>query len=105
MAVWDLKTLSLEELQQLEKDVAKAIATFWERQKSEARVKLDALAREMGYSLGDLVASGRKRVFGPAKAKYRHPSSLAITWSGRGRWPQWFRDHVDAGRDPGDLEI
>ena len=46
----DLDAMSLQDLKQLQKDVAKAIATHEERGKSEARSKLDALAREMGYS-------------------------------------------------------
>ena len=47
MAYRDLETLSLKDLKQLQRDVAKAIATFEERQKAEARAKVDALARVM----------------------------------------------------------
>jgi DNA-binding protein H-NS len=37
----------------MQKDVAKAIATFEDRQKAEARAKVEALARELGYSLAE----------------------------------------------------
>ena len=47
----------MKELKQLQKDLAKAISTFEDRQKPEARAKLDALAKEMSYSLADLIGS------------------------------------------------
>ncbi|MFM7445463.1 MAG: H-NS family nucleoid-associated regulatory protein [Tabrizicola sp.] len=41
----------------------------------------------------------------PALAKYRHPENAALTWSGRGRKPHWFADHVNAGKDPSALAV
>ena len=38
-------------------------------------------------------------------AKYRHPENAALTWSGRGRKPQWFADHINAGKDPSALAV
>ena len=57
MADFNLEALKLKELKQLQKDLAKAISTFEDRQKPEARAKLNALAKEMGYSLADLIGS------------------------------------------------
>jgi DNA-binding protein H-NS len=37
--------------------------------------------------------------------KYRHPENPDVTWSGRGRKPQWFVDALAAGTTAGDLEI
>ena len=96
----DLDAMSLQDLKQLQKDVAKAIATHEERGKSEARSKLDALAREMGYSLADLAGGDRKATRGSAPAKYRHPENPSLTWSGRGRKPAWFAQALDAGKAP-----
>ncbi len=45
MADYDLEALSLSELKKMQKDIAKAIATFEDRQKAEARAKVEALAR------------------------------------------------------------
>ena len=103
MADYDLESLSLGELKKLQKDVAKAIATFEDRQKAEARAKVEALARELGYSLAELVGTETKSSRAPAAAKYRHPEIPALTWSGRGRKPGWFAAHVDAGKDPEEL--
>ena len=47
----DLYAMSLQNLKPLRNDVAKVIASHEERGKSEARSKLDALAREMGRTI------------------------------------------------------
>ncbi len=56
----------------MQKDIAKAIATFEDRQKAEARAKVEALARDLGYSLAELVGTETKSSRAPAAAKYRH---------------------------------
>lgn len=93
----DLNTLSLSELKKLAKDVAKAIESFEERQKDEARAALEAKARELGFSVSDLFASSKG---GKSKrpAKYRSPDNPELTWSGRGRQPAWIKDALKAGR-------
>jgi len=90
MADFNLKALSLKDLRQLQKDIAKAISTYEDRHKAEARAKLDAIAKEMGYSLADLIGTDVKPTRVPATAKYRHPENPCLTWSGRGRKPLWF---------------
>jgi len=89
----------------MEKDVAKAISTFEDRQKAEARAKVAAFARELGYSLVELVGTEGKAALAPAPAKYRHPENPALTWSGRGRKPQWFVDALSASKTTEDMAI
>ena len=84
MADFNVETLSLKELKSLQKDLGKAISTFEDRQKSDARSKLEIIAKEMGYSLADLIGTEVKPTRAPAAAKYRHPENAALTWSGRG---------------------
>ena len=105
MAEFDVETLSLKELKSLQKDLAKAISTFEDRQKSDARRKLEIIAKEMGYSLADLIGTEVKPTRAPAAAKYRHPENAALTWSGRGRKPLWFVAALDAGKSPEDLAV
>ena len=105
MADFNLEAMTLKELRQLQKDLAKAISTYVDRHKAEARAKLDAIAKEMGYSLADLIGVEVKSTRAPAVAKYRHPENAALTWSGRGRKPQWFAAHINAGRDPSELAV
>jgi len=105
MADYDLEALSLSELKKMQKDVAKAISTFEDRQKAEARAKVEALARDLGYSLAELVGTETKPSRAPATAKYRHPENPSLTWSGRGRKPQWFIEALAAGKTAEDLTI
>lgn len=106
MADFNLEELSLTELQQLQKRLEKAIATYEDRQRSEAIATLEAVAKEFGYSLSDLAGVAPKRKpRGPAEAKYRHPEDPNITWSGLGRKPRWFLAHIDAGKAESELAI
>ena len=105
MADYDLEALSLPELKKMQKDIAKAISTFEDRQKAEARTKLEAVANEMGYSLAELLGAVSKPKRAPVAPKYQPPENSAVTWSGRGRKPQWFVDALAAGTTAGDLEI
>jgi len=105
MADYDLEALPLSELKKLQKDVARAISTSEGRQKAEARAKVEALARELGYSLAELVGADEKTARASAPAKYRHPENPALTWSGRGRKPKWLVDALAAGQTAADLAI
>ena len=105
MADFNLEAMSLKELRQMQKDLAKAISTYEDRHKAEARAKLEAIAKEMGYSFTDLIGVEVKTTRAPAVAKYRHPENAALTWSGRGRKPQWFVEALAAGKSADDLAV
>lgn len=105
MAEFDIETLSLKELKSLQKDLVKAITTYEDRQKSDARSELEIIAKELGFSLADLIGAEVKQTRAPAAAKYRHPENAALTWSGRGRKPQWFVAALEAGKSPEDCAI
>ena len=101
-----LTSLSLKELKQLQRDVERSIASYEDRQKSEARAKLEEQARAMGFTLAELLEGVEvKKTRAPAQAKYRHPENPAFTWSGRGRKPHWFVEALAAGKTPEDLTI
>lgn len=105
MTDFNLEAMSLKELRQLQRDLTKAVSTFEDRHKAEARAKLEAIAKEMGYSLADLIGVEVKTTRAPAVAKYRHPENAALTWSGRGRKPQWFVAALTSGKSADDLAI
>ncbi|KAJ56557.1 hypothetical protein ACMU_06340 [Actibacterium mucosum KCTC 23349] len=98
----NLDALSLAELKDLQKDVAKAITSFEDRKRKEALSVLEEKAREMGFSLNDLTKGGKKSALPP---KYRNPENPDQTWSGRGRKPLWFSQAMAAGRDVAEFEI
>lgn len=101
----DLDSLSLKELKQLRKDIEKAIVSFEDRQKAEARSKVEELARELGFNLTELAGVEVKKTRAPAQPKYRHPENSSLTWSGRGRKPQWYVDAIASGKTAEDLAI
>ena len=105
MAEFNIEAMSLKELKSLQKDLAKAISNFEDRKKSDARSKLEGIAKEMGYSLAELIGTDVKPTRAPAAAKYRHPDNSDLTWSGRGRKPLWFVAALDAGKSPEDLAV
>lgn len=94
----DLGQLSLDELKGLQKEVAVAIDTYRERQKDEARRVLDEKAREMGFKLDELLGGGSKRKGKVSPVRYRHPENMALTWTGRGRRPNWVVAALEEGR-------
>jgi DNA-binding protein H-NS len=68
----------------------------------------------MGFTLDELVGNPeatpkrKKSIAKPKKAsppKYAHPENPAMTWTGKGRQPNWFKEALDAGKTADDLLI
>lgn len=105
MAHIDLNAMSLAELKDLQRDVAKAITNFEDRKKKEALLALEEKARELGFSIAELTGAKVAKTRAPAAAKYADPANHANTWSGRGRQPRWFAEALAAGKKPEDLSV
>lgn len=105
MAKINLEKLSLDELKALEKDVAKAIKGFEARQRKEAMAAAEAAAKKAGFKLSELIGSAPGPKKAPQPAKYRHPENPSVTWSGRGRQPNWYKEAIEAGTPAKDLLI
>ena len=109
MAKINLEKLSLDELEALEKDVAKAIKGFESKKRKEALAAAEAAAKKAGFKLVELVGGSKapkkssKRPASPAK--YKHPENPELTWSGRGRQPVWYKEAIEAGTSEKDLLI
>lgn len=93
----DLDTMSLAELKDLQKAVNKAVDTFEERKKLEARQVLEEKAREMGFNLNELIQQGKRTTKRVNPPKYRHSENPELTWSGRGRQPAWIKEIIESG--------
>lgn len=100
----DLNTLSLKELKKLQKDVAKAIDSFAERERLAVLAELDAIARERGFTIEQVVGA-KKSARKPVAPKYANPGDDSQTWSGRGRPPQWVKEALNSGKTLEDLAI
>lgn len=105
MAEIDLTNMSLEDLKSLKTKVTRAIDSYEERRKKEALSAIEAKARELGFSIGELYATPKKGAAAPRPAKFQNPENAEQTWSGRGRQPQWFKDAIAAGATQDDLLI
>ena len=101
----DLNNLSLKELKELQSQVARAIASYEDRKKKEAVAELEDRARQMGFTLSELLGTQPSRKRAPAAAKYANPANPGDTWSGRGRKPRWFEAALAEGRSPADLAV
>lgn len=100
----ELNEMPLDELKRLKKDVDKAIATFEDRRLKEAKAKLEAQAKEMGFTLNEVVGlQGGKKPASPPK--YRHPENANLTWTGRGRKPNWISEALASGQSLEDFAI
>ena len=97
---YNLENMTIRELTKLQRDVNEAIETFTERAKRDAIAKLEAHAKELGFSLASLVGTGAVKEKTPAIAKFAHPDDPSITWSGRGRKPNWFWKHWHRAKHP-----
>ena len=115
MTKFNLKSLSLKDLEALKKRVDKAIATHNKKKKAEALVAVRAKAKAMGFSLAELTGEPApkavKKTAGPAKKKapgkpaYRDTENAKNTWGGRGPRPAWLRDALAAGKSLDDFKI
>ncbi len=102
----NIEKLSLEELKALRKNLDRAIASYEERALAKAKAELEAKAKEMGFTLAQLVDSSKsKKRRAAAVAKYGNPENSAETWSGRGRRPAWFTAALAAGKSESELLI
>lgn len=92
----DLNTMEIGELKRLKKDVDKAVASYEDRRLIEARQAIEARAKEMGFSLNELVG-GTKKIKAINPPKYQHPENSDLTWTGKGRRPKWIIEAQDNG--------
>ena len=102
----DLSTLSLKELKQLQNDVTVALFNFEKRKKKEAKAAIEAIAREHGFKIEDLIGEDKtSKTKTKAAPKYVHPENPELTWTGRGRKPKWVVEALEAGKSLEDLAI
>ncbi len=87
-----LQKLSYPQLLDLQKRVAAAIAAKKSVEISALKKKINAMAEQAGFNVGDLFGgNGREKSATKVSGiKYRHPRNRSLVWSGRGRRPKWL---------------
>ena len=102
----DYQNLSENELQTVIESAEKALKA----KQANKRKEVMAQIRELAASIGATVEisegekkSTRKGVKVPVK--YRHPSDVSKTWTGRGVTPKWLQALIDSGHDRSEFEV
>ncbi|WP_299970590.1 H-NS histone family protein [uncultured Roseobacter sp.] len=109
----NLKNKSSKDLTKLIADAEKQLKKLEAQEKKQALAAAVKAAKQHGFDLAEIVPSSRSvkrpaqrsKPKAPAKPKYAHPENPALTWSGRGRQPVWFKEAVAAGKRLEDLAI
>jgi DNA-binding protein H-NS len=102
----DLEKLSLDELKELQNEVAVAIFNFEKKRKAETLAELEALAHAKGFSLKELLNnSNGKSTKKSVAPKYADPANPENTWTGRGRKPKWLVTALENGCTAEDFAI
>ncbi len=106
MASINLDKMSLKDLLDLESRLTKAIGAARDRDRSEAKQKLAALAEDYGFTVNELFgASAARGRSSKAAIKYRNPSNPNETWMGRGRKPKWLTAELSKGAKLSDFSV
>ncbi|MEM7490890.1 MAG: H-NS histone family protein [Pseudomonadota bacterium] len=90
------------------KEIQKAQAEYDERRTKELKAEVEAMLAKEGYTVADIFGgkAAKKSAGGSKMApKYRHPENASVTWSGRGRQPQWYKDHIENGGKAEDMAL
>lgn len=100
----------LRERKKAVSEVEKAIMEFADRKAAALRAEFEERARAEGVDPSAIFGTnGRKRRGTTSgtkgEPKYRHPENPDKTWTGKGRQPVWFKEHVEKGGDPEALAI
>lgn len=97
----DLENMSVTELQELRGRIEKALIHAETRQRMAALAAVEEAARSHGFaSVRSLLGEGRDV---PALPKYVNPSDPSMTWTGRGRKPQWVEEALNTGKSLSEL--
>lgn len=100
----DFDNMSLKEMRDIRSKLDRAINSYEDRKRRQALTAVESAAREHGFNLSDL--TGSKAVKGSKIApKYANPQDPTMTWTGRGRRPQWVQENLDAGKALDDMVI
>jgi len=102
-----LTSLSLNELESLQKKVNREIQKRRSKAQEEGLKKIKLIAAEYGLTANELKAistgkrsAAKKKVVntrGPVAPKYRDPGNAENTWTGRGRKPKWVETFLSGG--------
>lgn len=97
----DISSMTSKDLNVLVEQINAELESRAEKDKAIEEVK--KLAEAKGLKLEDILAElggarakpGKSR--GVVPVKFRHPKDPTLTWTGRGKQPNWFKEALAAG--------
>jgi DNA-binding protein H-NS len=104
----DLSRLTIPELQALAQEIETEIVTRRESERQRVLDQMRELAGSIGLSLEEMLGSperGDRVAKAKVAAKYRHPDDPSLTWSGRGKRPNWVKEWTTSGKAIEDLAV
>lgn len=102
----DLSKFSVEELQTLAQNIEAEIVSRRESERERVLNQMRELAGSLGMSLEDVLRQERiKSGVGIVPPKYRHPDNPSLTWTGRGKRPNWVTEALASGKTLEELAI
>jgi DNA-binding protein H-NS len=104
VAIPRIGKLSYGELIELQSRIDAMIDQRRAEEQAKVFEKAAELAAEAGFSLEEVVTSGRATRGGKRKGfkvafKYRNPKDPSQTWTGRGRQPRWLVAELQKGKN------
>jgi len=100
----DLSKLSIEELQNLARDIEVEVVNRRVMEKERVLNQMRELASSLGMSLEEFL---RQEGISSSQVpvKYRHPDNPTLSWSGRGKRPAWVNEALASGKTLEDLSV
>jgi DNA-binding protein H-NS len=100
----DLSKLSIEELQNLARDIEVEVVNRRVMEKERVLNQMRELASSLGMSLEEFL---RQEGISSSQVpvKYRHPDNPTLSWSGRGKRPAWVNEALASGKTLEDLLV
>jgi DNA-binding protein H-NS len=124
-AVQEFEKMTIEELEAAIREAASTLEQKRQQREDEIIAQVRALTAQIGKTPEELF--GRRARLAPrlaqsgeggggeggggdggegaAAPKYRHPGDPALTWSGRGKRPQWVAEALAGGKTLDDLAV
>lgn len=101
----------MTEIDQLDVDDLEVLSNhIADKMKEKQRAKMDALRQQFAeiaaknnVSVDEVLGKARERSKAPPK--YRNPADPRETWSGQGRKPDWYKDHLANGGKESEMLI
>ncbi len=97
----DLSNLSVEELKRLQLEAEALIESKKDQAVEDAYNQIIAIAENVGLSIEQILEMGaQKRKQTTRKSvepRYRNPSNVEETWTGRGKQPRWLVAELEKG--------